>query len=121
MPRGGQPPLPLERGRAGWVLAGLGLFVLAFAVAAALLLAGAGGGPLYLTCVALGFAGLGVVGAFLNRGTVPLPAGPIWAPDGLRELARALGWPAAPVLVGVYGLAAAGVLGNIVLPVLLRR
>ncbi len=120
MPPGG---VPLERGRATALLGGLLLFGAGFALAAAVSvgnLAGGAGSPLYLICVTLGFVGVGVVGFFLNRGTVPLPEGAIWSPIGLRALARALGLPVGGVMALVYGLIGLGVLGNVVVPLLGR-
>lgn len=97
------------------------LFGVGFVVAATVALAG-GERTLYLGGVIVGFLGLGlgVVGFFLNRGTVPLPDAPIWSPTGLRALARALGWPATGVMVVVYGLIGFGVIGNIVIPIITR-
>ncbi|MEJ2578817.1 MAG: hypothetical protein P8Z68_06910 [Kineosporiaceae bacterium] len=114
-------PVPLERGRATAVLSGLGLFTVGFAVAGALSLVGAGGSPGYLAVVGLGFAGIGVVGFFLNRGTVPLPEGAIWMPIGLRALARAVGLPGGAVLAVIYGLAVFGITANVVVPLVLGR
>lgn len=111
--------MPLEPGRARGILTGLVLLGLGFVVAATVVLAG-GERPLYLAGVIAGFLGLGVVGFFLNRGTVPLPDAPIWSPTGLRALARALGWPAIGVMVVVYGLIGFGVVGNIVIPLVTR-
>jgi hypothetical protein len=114
-------PVPLERGRAAGLLAGLTLFVTGFAVAGAAVLAGASRTPLYYLAVTAGLVGVGVVGFFLNRGTVPLPPKPIWSPTGIAVLARALGLPSAVLRAGLYGLGAFGVLGNVVVPMLLRR
>lgn len=102
------------------LLGGLVLFTGGFAVAGAFVLVGAGGTPGYLTAVALGFFGVGVVGFFLNRGTVPLPEGAIWMPAGVRELARSLNLPAVPLLSVLYVLAVFGVTANLLVPLLLR-
>jgi hypothetical protein len=114
-------PVPLERGRAAGLLAGLSMFAAGFAVAAAVKMGGAGGGPAYYVAVTVGLIGVGVVGFFLNRGTVPLPPKPIWSPVGISALGRALGLPALALIVGLYGLGAVGVLGNLVLPILAGR
>jgi hypothetical protein len=97
------------------------MFVTGFAVAGVLVPAGAAGTPPYYVSVTVGLVGVGVVGFFLNRGTVPLPPRPIWSPDGVAALGRALGLSAPALLIGLYGLGAIGVLGNLVVPVLTRR
>lgn len=109
---------PLERGRAAGLLSGLLLFGLGFLLAAVVALTGVGGRPGYLIGLVIGFGGAGLVAFFLNRGTVPLPDGPIWSRTGLSALAEALDLPRLPVMVVVYGLVLLGVLGNIVIPVL---
>ena len=114
-PRGG---VPLERGRAAGMLVGLLVFGLGFVVAAVAGLTGTAGGPLYLSGIGVGFFGVGVVAFFLNRGTVPLPDQPIWSRVGLSALAEALGLPALAVMVAVYALIGAGILGNVVFPLL---
>ena len=111
------PPVPIERPRAAGMLAGLLLFGIGFLLAAVVAVAGHGGGPLYLTAVGLGFLGIGLVAFFRNRGTVPLPEGPVWGRPVLAGLARAVDLPAAPVTAVVYGLIAIGFIGNM-LPIL---
>jgi hypothetical protein len=120
IPRAPQPPgrVPLERGRAAGMLVGLLVFGLGFLLAAVVALTGAAGGPLYLGALGVGFSGVGVVAFFLNRGTVPLPEGPIWSRVGLGALAEALALPAIAVMAAVYGLIGLGVLGNVVVPML---
>lgn len=110
------PPVPLERGRARGILAGLLVFGLGFVVAAAAVLVGAGQ-PLYLSAVGVGFLGVAVVAFFVSRGTVPLPDAPIWSPTGLRVLSRALDLPATGVMAVVYTLIGLGIVGNVVIPV----
>jgi len=102
------------------MLAGLLLFGLGFAVAALISLTTWGGRPAYLTSIALGFVGVGVVAFFLNRGTVPLPEAPIWSRVGLRALARALDLPAMVVMAVVYGLIVLGIVGNVLIPLSTR-
>lgn len=97
------------------------MFAGGFAVAGGLVLAGASGLPPYWVAVTVGLVGVGVVGFFLNRGTVPLPPKPIWSPVGLAALARAMDLPSRVVMVGLYGLCGLGVVGNLVVPVLTRR
>jgi hypothetical protein len=120
--RGTTPePVPLERGRAFGILAGLFCFTAGFAVAAVDLFVWGFTRPPYLVAVTVGFVGIGVVGFFLNRGTVPRPEAPLWSPTGIRALARAVGWPATPVMAVVYALALVGVVGNFVVPLFFRR
>jgi hypothetical protein len=114
-------PVPLERGRAAGLLTGLAMFVTGFAVAGCLVAARLGATPGYYVSVTVGLVGVGVVGFFLNRGTVPLPPKPIWSPVGIDALARALELPARVLLVTLYGLGGVGVLGNLAVPLLLRR
>ena len=111
---------PLEQGRARGMLAGLLVFGLGTAVAGVLSWSGYSHGVLYVVVIALAFVGLAVLALFVERGTVPLPPGPIWAPAGLGTVARAVGLPALVVQVLVYGLIAIGVAGNIVVPLLSR-
>lgn len=118
---GGDDAVPLEAGRARGLLAGLGMFGTGFAVAAVLVTAGTGGTPGYFVSVTVGLLGVGVVGFFLNRGTVPLPPKPIWSPVGIAALARALNLPFRPLLVTLYMLGGIGVAGNLVLPMMLHR
>jgi hypothetical protein len=114
-------PVPLERGRAGGLLAGLTMFVTGFAVAAMFVATRTSGTPPYFVAVTVGLVGVGVVGFFLNRGTVPLPPKPIWSPVGIAALGRALGLPARALIAGLYGLGAIGILGNLAIPLLVRR
>lgn len=110
------PDVPLERGRAVGILVGLFLFAAGFAVAAVdLFLLGTTRAP-YLAAVGVGFFGIGVVGFFLNRGTVPRPEAAIWSPTGFRALSRPAGLPAVPVMALFYVLVAVGIVGNFVIP-----
>lgn len=97
------------------------MFGTGFAAAAVLVVAGTSGTPAYYVSVTVGLVGVGVVGFFLNRGTVPLPPKPIWSPVGIAALARALGLHARALTAGLYALAAVGVVGNLVVPLLIRR
>ncbi len=111
--------MPLEKGRAAGILAGLLLFGAGFLASGVVARAHQAGGPLYLAAVGVGFFGIGCVAFFLNRGTVPLPEGkPIWSVPGLAALSRALTLPALPVTVVVYALIGAGVLLNVILPLI---
>jgi hypothetical protein len=113
---------PLERGRAAGLLTGLAAFAIGFAAAGVLVLAGAGGSPGYLISVTVGLVGVGLVGFFLHRGTVPLPEGAkLWSPGLLRVVLEPLGLPARPVILLLYLLTAIGLIGNLVVPLLLRR
>lgn len=114
-------PAPLERGRAAGVLTGLVAFTAGFAVAAVLVLAGHGSTPPYLVAVTVGLVGIGVIGFFYHRGPAALPAARIWSPTLLRTVVTSLGLPAIPVIAVLYVLAAIGLLGNLVVPLILRR
>jgi hypothetical protein len=98
------------------VLGGLLAFTLGFAVAGVSVLAGAGGGPLYLAGVGIGLAGVGVVGFFYHRGTVQLPQAKLWSPRLLRALVQPLNLPAGPVIGVLYVLGAVGLVGNLLIP-----
>jgi MFS family permease len=113
-------PVPLERGRAAGIVTGLLGFATGFAAAALVGMIVAPGHPLRYVGWAVGLAGIGVVGFFLRRGTVPLPEQPLWSPTGLRALALGTGLPAVQLMVGFYGLVVVGVVGNILVPVLGR-
>lgn len=114
-------PVPLERGRATGILVGLFVFTAGFAIAAIdLFLFDRARAP-YLAGVGIGFFGIGVVGFFLNRGTVPRPEAPIWSPTGIRALTRPLGLPPVPVAALLYALTAVGIVGNFVIPMFFAR
>ncbi len=120
--RGGPvEPVPLETGRARGVLTGLFLFATGFAVAAVDLFVQGVARPVYLVAVTVGFVGIGIVGFFVNRGTVPRPEAALWSPTGLRALARSVRLPASPVIVVFYALVAVGIVGNFVVPLFFRR
>ena len=123
IPRAPGPPgggEPLEQGRARGMFAGLMLFGLGSALAGLLAAGGHGRTAPYLVAIVAAFGGLAVLALFVERGSVPLPPGPIWAPAGLAMVGRSAGLPALVVQSVIYGLIAVGVIGNIVIP-LLRR
>ena len=105
------------------MLAGLICFTSGFAAAALLVLAGRGGGsPPYLVAVTVGLVGIGLTGFFYHRGTVPLPEGAkIWSPGLLRVVLAPLDLPPVPIIATLYLLAGIGLLGNLVVPLTLRR
>jgi hypothetical protein len=113
--------VPLERGRSAGLLSGLAVFTTGFAVAGLLVLGGFGGTPGYQVAVTAGLVGVGIGGFFLNRGTVELPQAKIWSPVMLRAVISALDLPVVPVIAALYLLAALGVIGNVVVPLALRR
>ncbi|MGZ4626840.1 MAG: hypothetical protein ACXV3S_11235 [Kineosporiaceae bacterium] len=115
-----QPP-PLERRQARRMLVGLAAFAGGFAAAAGLVTAGLGGTPAYWILVSLGLLGIGFTGFSSPRG--PLEGGrpPVWSRRGLAGVSEAVGLPARAVTITFYALLAVGVLGNLVLPVLVRR
>lgn len=123
-PRGGRPdpaPVPLERGRAAGVLGGLAAFTAGFAAAGAFVLAGLGSTPGYMIALTVGLVGVGLTGFFYHRGNVRLPEAKIWSPALLRAVITPLGLPVVPVVAALYVLAAVGVVGNLLIPVIGRR
>jgi hypothetical protein len=64
---------------------------------------------------------VGLVGFFYHRGTVALPQAKIWTPTMLRAVVGALELPAVPFIVVLYVLGGIGVIGNLLVPLLLRR
>lgn len=113
-------PVPLERGRAVGVLSGLVAFTAGLAAAAVLVLTGLGSTPPYYVAITVGLVGVGLVGYFYHRGSVALPAAKIWSPVLLRAVIDPLGLPAAPVIGVLYVLAAVGLVGNLLIPLLSR-
>jgi hypothetical protein len=114
-------PVPLERGRAAGLLAGLIAFTAGLAAAALLVLAGYGSTPPWLVAITIGLVGVGLIGFFYHRGNVALPSGRIWSPAVLRAVVTSLDLPATPIIAVLYGFGVIGVLGNLVVPLLLRR
>jgi hypothetical protein len=103
------------------MVAGLGMFALGFAVAGVLVAAGLAGTPAYWVLISLGLVGIGVVGAFSPRGMVEVARPPLWSRRGLAGVSEAIGLPARAVAVGFYALVGVGVVGNVLVPVVLRR
>jgi hypothetical protein len=112
----GPAPVPFERNRALRILGGLFFFLLGFAVAAVLVVAGRPVTPPYYAAIIVGVAGLAVAGVAMARGTTPMPETPIWSRDTLGLLSAAAGLRAVAVIATLYALAAIGVLGNLVYP-----
>lgn len=113
--------VPLESRRSRFVTAGLLTFVTGFAAGAVESLVTGRTGLLYLLGISLGLAGIGLTGAFLNRGTVPRPEAPLWRPDGLRPWLAGAGLPVLPTLVAFYLLLAVGIVGNFLVPLFFGR
>ena len=113
-------PVPLERGRAAGVLAGLVAFTAGFAAAGLLVVGGHGSTPPWSVAVFVGLVGIGATGFFLHRGNVALPDRPVWSPAVIRAVVESLDLPAVPFIAVLYVFGAIGVLGNLVVP-LLRR
>jgi hypothetical protein len=113
--------VPLERGRAAGLLGGLIAFTAGLAAAALLVLAGYGSTPPYLVSITIALVGVGAMGYFYHRGTVALPAGRIWSPAVLRAVISALDLPVLPIIAVLYAFAAIGVVGNLLVPLLIRR
>lgn len=123
-PRPSRPdprPVPLERGRAVGLLSGLVAFTGGFAVAGVLVLIGLGSTPPYHVAITIGLVGVGLIGFFYHRGSVALPEARIWSPVLLRSVIAPLGLPGRPVMVILYALAGVGLVGNLIVPVLVRR
>ena len=119
-PRSGQVQ-PLPPGEARGALAGLFLFALGFAVAGVLVAAGAGSSPAYYVTISAGLVGIGVLGFFSRRVPAEVPPPPIWSPRGLTRVADGAGAPARVLVVLFYALVAVSVIGNLLVPLTLRR
>ena len=113
---GGARPVPFERNRGTAILVGLFLFLFGFAVAGVLVVADLAVTPPYYAAIATGVIGIALLGVAVTRGTTPMPATPLWSRDTLRLMSDAATLPALPVTVVLYALAAIGVLGNLVYP-----
>jgi hypothetical protein len=113
-------PVPVERSRALGVLGGVLAFTVGFAIAGVAVLLGHGGTPPYLVGLSIGLVGIGLVGFFYHRGAAALPEARLWSPTLLRPLAEALGLPAVPVIAVLYLFGAVGVVGNLLVPMVLR-
>jgi hypothetical protein len=59
-----------------------------------------------------------VLGVAITRGATPMPETAIWSRNTLRLMADAAVLPATTVMVTLYVLAAIGVLGNLVYPLI---
>jgi hypothetical protein len=103
------------------MLAGLALFGVGFAVAGLLVTASLGGTPAYWILVSAGLVGIGVVGGFSPRGVVEVARPPLWSRRGLAGLSEAVGLPGRAVATAFYVLVAIGVVGNLLVPLVLRR
>jgi hypothetical protein len=103
------------------MLVGLALFGAGFAVAGLLVTASLGGTPPYWILVSLGLVGVGVVGGFSPRGVVEAARPPVWSRRGLAGVSQALGLPPRAVTTGFYVLVVVGVIGNLLVPLVLRR
>ena len=102
------------------MLAGLALFAVGFAAAALLVSLSLGGTPAYWVLVSIGLLGIGVVGVFSPRGVIEAPRPPVWSPRGLTGVSEAAGLPARAVAAVFYVLVAIGVVGNLLVPLVLR-
>jgi hypothetical protein len=111
----------VERSRAMGILGGLLAFTLGLAVAGVLVITGDARGPVYVIAITIAFLGVGVVGVYLHRGASPLPESPVWSPVTLRAVAAGLELPPVPVTAVLYGLAAVGIIGNVIVPLVLRK
>jgi hypothetical protein len=103
------------------MLTGLALFALGFAVAGILVPASLGSTPAYWIAVSAGLVGIGLVGWSSPRGIVEAARPPVWSRRGLAAISQALGLPGRAVAAGFYVLVAVGVVGNLLVPLVLRR
>jgi hypothetical protein len=112
---------PLLRGEARGALTGLVLFALGFAVAGVLVAVGVGSTPAYYLAISVGLIGIGVLGFFSRRVPADVQPPPIWSPRGLTRVADGAGVPSRPFVAGFYALVAVSVIGNVLVPLTLRR
>jgi hypothetical protein len=112
---------PLLRGEARGALLGLALFAIGFAVAGVLVAAGLGSTAGYYVTISVGLVGIGVLGFFSRRVPADVPPPAIWSPRGLTRVADGAGVPARLVVVTFYALIAVSVVGNLLLPLVIRR
>jgi hypothetical protein len=103
------------------MLAGLAMFSVGFAVAGVLVLASLGSTPFYWIVVSVGLLGIGAVGFFSPRGLAEATRPPAWSRRGLQGISEVVGVPPRPVAAVFYVLVAVGVLGNLLVPLVLRR
>jgi hypothetical protein len=118
-PRSGQVQ-PLLAAEARGALAGLFLFALGFAVAGVLVVARAGSTPGYYIAISAGLVGVAVLGFFSRRVPAEVPPPPIWSPRGLTRVADGAGAPARVLVVLFYALIVVSVVGNLLVPLVLR-
>ena len=112
---------PLLRGEARGALTGLVLFALGFAAAGVLVAAGIGSTPGYYLAISVGLVGIGVLGFFSRRVPAEVPPPPVWSPRGLTRVADGAGVPPRLLVVVFYALVAVSVIGNLLVPLTLRR
>jgi hypothetical protein len=103
------------------MLTGLAMFGVGFAVAGALVAASLGGTPPYWITVSIGLLGIGAVGVFSPRGIAEAARPPVWSRRGLQGITDTVGLPRVPVAVVFYALVAVGVIGNLLVPFVVRR
>jgi hypothetical protein len=112
---------PLLPGEARGALTGLALFAVGFAVAGVVVASGLGSTPGYYVAISVGLVGIGVLGFFSRRVPADVPPPAIWSPRGLTRVADGAGVPARLFVVAFYALLAVSVIGNVVVPLTLRR
>jgi hypothetical protein len=116
-----EPERPLLPGEARGALTGLALFAVGFAVAGVLVAAGFAGTPAYYTGISVGLVGIGVLGFFSRRVPADVPPPPIWSPRGLARVADGAGVPPRLLVPAFYALVVVSVIGNVLVPLTLRR
>jgi hypothetical protein len=109
------------RGEARGALTGLALFALGFAVAGVLVAAGVGSTPGYYLAISVGLVGVGVLGFFSRRVPAEVQPPPVWSPRGLTRVADGAGVPSRLLVVVFYALVVVSVIGNLLVPLTLRR
>jgi hypothetical protein len=103
------------------MLTGLAMFAVGFAVAGVLVVASLGSTPIYWILVTVGLLGIAAVGFFSPRGLTEAARPPVWSRRGLEGISEVLGVPGRPVAGVFYALVAVSVIGNLLVPLVLRR
>jgi hypothetical protein len=90
-------------------------------VAGVLVAAGIGSTPANYLAISVGLVGIGVLGFFSRRVPAEVPPPPIWSPRGLTRVAEGAGVAPRLLVVGFYALLVVSVIGNLLVPLALRR
>ena len=106
---------------ARWHLVGLALFAGGFAAAGVLVAARAGSSGGYYAAVLVGLVGGVVLARQGGRTASDVRAPAIWSPGGLSRVADGAGVPAMLIMIVFYVLIAVSIIGNVVVPLTVRR